>query len=132
MIIRICEDKSIKETEVIINCKEADEKILKMLTAIKAFDEKITGIKNGETFVLKPNSILYIDTVDKKTFLYTKDSVYETPLKLYELEEKLTGSDFFRASKSSIINFNEIKSLRPEFGGKMILTMNNDEKLMVY
>ena len=69
--------------------------------------------------------------VDKKTFFYTNKEVYETPLKLYELEEKLIGSDFCRASKSTIINFRQIKSLRPEFGGKMLVTMNNDERLYV-
>ena len=33
--------------------------------------------------------MLYIESVDKRTFLYTEESVYETPLRLYELEERL-------------------------------------------
>lgn len=42
--------------------------------------------------------MLYIDTVDKRTFLYATDNVYETILKLHELEGQLEDSDFFRAS----------------------------------
>ena len=57
--------------------------------------------------------------------------MYETPLRLYELEERLESSDFFRASKSLIINFNQIQSLKPEFGGTMQVTMSNGERLTV-
>ena len=41
-------------------------------------------------------------------------------VKLYELEERLAASDFIRISKSCIVNFCQIRSLRPEFGGRMI------------
>ena len=131
MKIHINENPLLSETEVTINCQETDESILKIVSLLKVFDKKITGIKDGEMFILDAQKILYIDTVDKKTFFYTNKEVYETPLKLYELEDKLIGSDFFRASKSTIINFRQIKSLRPEFGGKMLVTMNNDERLYV-
>lgn len=46
-------------------------------------------------------------------------------------EDRLESCDFFRASKSSIINFNRIQSLKPEFGGTMQVTMTNGERLNV-
>ena len=127
MKIHINENPLLSETEITINCQKTDESIVNIISLLK----KITGIKEGEMFILDVQKILYIDTVDKKTFFYTSKDIYETPLKLYELEEKLIESDFFRASKSTIINFKQIKSLRPEFGGKMLVTMNNDERLYV-
>lgn len=57
--------------------------------------------------------------------------MYETPLKLYELEEQLSSHGFFRASKSVIINFNQIKALKPDLDGRILVTMNNNEKLVV-
>ena len=131
MKIQISEREEQEELEVIINCRKANEQVMKMVTMMHVYDSKITGIKNGETYILDAAKILYIDTVDKKTFFYTKGDIYETPLKLYELEERLAGCDFFRASKSSIVNFNQIHSLRPDFGGRMLLMMNNGEKLYV-
>lgn len=131
MKLKINEVGDICETEVVINCRKADGQVLRMAASLRAFDKKITGIKDGQTFLLEAPDILYADTADRKTFFYTKDGVYETPLKLYELEERLAGSDFFRASKSTIINFNQIRSLRPEFGGKFLLTMNSGERLYV-
>jgi DNA-binding LytR/AlgR family response regulator len=88
-------------------------------------------MNRGQTFILNPTEILYIDTVDKKTFLYTQSDVYESNLKLYELEQQLSSNDFFRAGKSSIINFNKIKSLKSDMDGRIIVVMDNGEKLIV-
>ncbi|MBQ7954899.1 MAG: LytTR family transcriptional regulator DNA-binding domain-containing protein [Lachnospiraceae bacterium] len=129
--IKIQETANLQETEVIINCRQTDENILKMLAMLRVLDKKITGMKAGETFLLDAAEILYIDTVDKKTFFYTEKEVYETPLRLYELEERLQSCDFVRTSKAGLVNFNQIKSLRPDMGSRMRLTMNNGETIIV-
>jgi DNA-binding LytR/AlgR family response regulator len=128
--IHINEDSSIKETEITINCNRISSEIEKMIAMLRVLDLKLTGSKDGQTYILDASKILYIDTVDKKTFFYTDSEVYETQLKLYELEEQLEASDFFRASKSCIINFNQIHSLKPDIT-RFIVTMNNGEKLIV-
>ncbi len=81
--------------------------------------------------MLEPEKVLYIETVDKKTFLYTAKEVYETDLRLYELEERLGEREFFRATKSVLVNFNGIRSLRPDLGGRLRLAMVNGEALYV-
>jgi len=129
--ITLIEQAGRAEPEITITCREADEQILRLVAALRAFDKKITGVLDGQTYVLSPGDILYIDTTDRRTFLYAANAVYETPLRLYELLERLSQDDFFRASKSCIINFNKITSLRPDFGGRLILTMENGEKLTV-
>lgn len=131
MKIQINEDGSLHDTEIIINCKQTDSEILKLIAMLRVMHCKLTGMKNQETYILEASQILYIDTVDKKTFFYTKTEVYETPLKLYELEEQLSSHGFFRAGKSVIINFNQIKALKPDLDGRIIVTMNNKEKLVV-
>lgn len=131
MKIRIEEDAAAQEMEITIRCRRTDDSVIRLLEMLRAGDKKLTGHLGNQTYILDAGAVLYIDTVEKRTFLYTKDAVYETPLKLYELEERLESADFFRASKSSIINFNQIQSLKPEFGGTMQVTMSNGEKLMV-
>ena len=59
------------------------------------------------------------------------DDMYETDLKLYELEEKLEESGFFRAGKSCIINLKYIKSLRADFDRRIKVRMENGEQLIV-
>ena len=131
MKIIINENTAFEETEIIVNCKNADEDIFKMLAILRSFDKKLTGTKDGRTFILDAIDVMYFESVDKKTFIYTIDDVYETPLRLYELEERLSGGDFFRASKQNIINLSKIVSMRPEFSGKIEVTLQNNERLYV-
>ena len=146
MEILIHEDKELPDSRIAIYCPEVSEEILDMVAKLRVYDKKITGVNDGGTYIVVVSEILYVESVDKRTFFYTQRSchntsqsssqgcgegVYETPLKLYELEERLGRSDFFRASKSTIINFNQIQSLRPDFGGRMLVQMKNGEKLYV-
>ena len=131
MKIIVNEKESIEETEIIINCKTGDNEVFKMLAILRTFDKKLTGTISGQTFIIDASDVLYCDSVDKKTFIYTSDGCYETPLRLYELEERLSGSDFFRASKQNIINLSKIVSLRPEISGKIEVTLQSGERLFV-
>ena len=64
-------------------------------------------------------------------FAYLEKDVYETKYKLYELEQRLWGTDFFRATKSTLTNLAKVESLSPAFNGRFELSMKNGEKLMV-
>lgn len=131
MKINIHTNSSTDETEINISCNHITPELERLISLIRVMDMKITGMKNGDTHILDINNILYIDTVDKKSFLYTKTDIYETPLRLYELEEQLRFTEFFRANKSCIINFAQIKSLKSDLDGRILITMSNQEKLFV-
>ena len=130
MKITIQENERLEETEVIIHCRQADDETMRLVAALRSLDRKLTGTKDGRTFVVDPVSVLYFESVDKKTFVYTESDVLETSLRLYELEERLPR-DFFRASKSTIINISRIKSIMPDFGGRLEVTLINGERLLV-
>jgi len=129
--IHINQQSDIVETKITISCRQISPEIEKIISLLRVMDLKLTGIKDNQTYILDVAKILYIDTVDKKTFFYTKTEVYETTLKLYELEEKLSVNDFLRANKSCIINFNQIKAIKADLDGKLLVTMNNGEKLFI-
>ena len=69
--------------------------------------------------------------MDNRVFAYLEKEVCETKLKLYELEKRLEGTDFFRASKSTIINLAKVKNISPAFNGRFEACMKNEEKLIV-
>ena len=98
---------------------------------LRMIEMKLTGIKDGEICLIDAAKVLYIESVDKKTFIYTEGTVYETPMKLYELESQLSGSGFFRASKSCIIHLKQIKSLRADLNRRIKVTMSSGEQLIV-
>ena len=64
-------------------------------------------------------------------FVYLERDVYECKLKLYELERRFAETDFFRATKSTIVNLSKVKSFGPAFNGRFELLMKNGEKLIV-
>lgn len=131
MQVKLLEDATLTDIEVIIRCPKAEGEALRLFTLLGEDRRKLTGMREGETFLLEAGDILYIDTVDRRTFLYTKEAVYESPLRLYELLERLECRDFLRAGKSSILNLRQVQSLRPEFGGRLRCTMANGEVLLV-
>ena len=131
MKIILNQDPSFPETEVTINCPQADEDILRLVAMLRIHQKKLVGTLEGEQHLLDVRDILYIDTVDKRTFLYTGKAVYESALRLYELEEGLRNLDFFRLERSTIVNFYRIRSIRPELGGRLLVTVDNGERLYV-
>lgn len=131
MKITLNQDSAYSETEVIINCPHVDEDILHLIAMLRIHQKKLVGILEGEHHLLDVKDILYIETVDKRTFLYTGQTVYECALRLYELEEGLRGLDFLRVSRSAIVNFRRICSIRPELGGRLLVTVDGGERLYV-
>lgn len=131
MKIIINEVEDIEDIEIVINCKTIDENVSRIISKLKALEEKITGNKDGRIFILDTNEIFYFESVDKKTFIYMNKEVFETHSRLYELEERLKNTDFFRASKSTIINLRKVKNIVPMFGGRIEILLDNDEKLVV-
>lgn len=130
MKVTVEERPDLDQIEVIVRCKRMDAQTARLIELLRLSDARLTGEKDGETCILDGTEVLYIDTVDRGTFLYTAAGVYETRLRLYELEEQLAGWDFIRVSKSVIVNFGQVRSLRPDFGGRMRLTMSNGEIVM--
>lgn len=122
------EKKDIQEIEITVHCAEENEEVERVISLLNTFDQRLIVKDQGENYVIQRDDLFYVDSVDKKTFVYTKNKVYESPLKLYELEEQF---EFFRASKSCVINIRHIKSLKSEFNRKIRVTMSNDEQIMV-
>lgn len=120
-----------EEDEIIIKCRQMDEQMLKMIRALKAGQERVTGMKDGKIVQVAPKEIYYFEAVDNRVFLYMEREVYEVRHKLYELEEQFRGTDFFRASKSTILNLSKVKSFAPSLGGRFEANMKNGEKLVI-
>ena len=131
MRITIIEPEDGEEDEIMIRCRHLDKWLLKLIYAIKAGEEKITVLHDGNYFQVAPEEIYYFEAVDNKVFLYLEKEVYETKRKLYELEQIFQGTDFFRASKSCIVNLAKVKSLSPAFNGRFEAFMRNGERVMI-
>lgn len=120
------------ETEITVRCsKSSDQETRALLRQLSLYAGTVMGYRDGASHKLARQDIFYIETVDEKTFFYLNSEVYETPLRLYEWEEKLRDTPFVRISKSTILNTDKVSSVRPLLSGKLEAQLSNGEKQVV-
>ena len=130
MNIRIIEDIE-NPLQVIIECRKADEEVMRLKSHIELFDNKLQARLDDKVYLISSADVLYFESVDDRTFLYTQENVYEVKYRLYELEENLSDKDFVRISKSQIVNINKVNSLKPELNRSLTATLINGEVLSI-
>ena len=131
MKINLDIDGKYDDTEVIIRAPHLNNDIERMVAMMRMIDMQIAVRKDNETYLLETDKILYIEAVDRKTFVYTNSENYESELKLYEIEQELIERDFLRISKNSIVNLRKIKSLKTDVNRKIRITLQNGEQIVV-
>ena len=131
MKINLDIDGKYDDTEVIIRAPHLNNDIERMVAMMRMIDMQIAVRRDGETILLETDKILYVEAVDRKTFVYTSSDTYESELKLYELEQELVQRDFLRISKQSIVNLRKIKSLKTDVNRKIRITLANGEQIVV-
>lgn len=131
MKIEIKVDSGIKEDRISISCGRLTPELERIIAMLRIMEKKFAVSADGETFLLDVSAILYIESVDRKTFVYTEKGVYESDLRLYELEEQLEEYGFFRASRASLIQLRAVRSLKRDINRRIRVTMENGEVLMV-
>ena len=131
MKINLDIDGKYDDTEVIIRAPHLNNDIERMVAMMRMIDMQIAVRKDNETVLLDTDKILYVEAVDRKTFVYTNVDTYESELKLYELEQQLIERDFLRISKQSIVNLRKIRSLKTDVNRKIRITLQNGEQIVV-
>ncbi len=129
--ITIDVDDKNKEIEVNIKCNKLTSDVENLIATLRIINQQMLVIKDNENYLLDVNKISYIEALERKTFVYTENEIYESKLKLYEMEEKLCNYGFIRISKSCLVHLKYIKSLRNDVERKLRLTMKNDEQIIV-
>ena len=131
--IRLTIDQSAEhnEVEIIIKCAEIDDRLAQLIEQLKQYDIKLLGTENGRTHSLVAVNVLYIESIENRSFLYDNNTFYESDLKLYELEALLKDRQFQRISKNMIVNTASIISVRALFNGKFEAVLTTNEKVIV-
>lgn len=130
MRIVIEEPEDFEEEQIIFKCRQLTPELLHIITLLKA-QNGIVAYSGNDIHRICISEIYYIEVVDNKTFLYCKDSIYESKHKLYELEEMLVNSNLLRVSKSVLLNLSKIKSISPALSGRLEAILKNNEKVII-
>jgi DNA-binding LytR/AlgR family response regulator len=119
------------EPEIIVRSNELDDSLMQLIYSIKSPTKKLIGTVDQKMHFIEPKDIFYFESVDNKVFIYCKDKVFESRLKLYEIESEYENLGFFRASKSTILNISKIESVKAVFYGRFEAILSNGEMVMI-
>jgi len=128
--IRKIPDK--EKEQVIIECTDVTPEVRDIYSYVQNKGTEISGIIDGE-YQKKFNlqEVYYFEALDEKVFGYTKGSVFELKMRLYEVEKEYESRHFVRCSKSVVLNLLLLDSISPALNGRFFAHMKNGEKLMI-
>lgn len=121
---------TIEEEEALIRAVKKTEDIQAAMELLEGGSGNLAVTKEGNTYLCRISAIYYVESVDKRTYIYTKDDCFETKHRLYELEDKL-GTYFVRCSKAMIVNLRKVRSVKSDLGGRMSATLLNEEQIVI-
>lgn len=131
MKIEFQEKKEIKEVEVSVTYRIWNEEVEQIGNCLGKMAKCISGDENGRQYRIPVYSIYYIESMERKTFIYTKNQVYCSRLSLSEMMKNLPETDFVRISKCCAMNINMLKSVRVLPNSKLEALLSNEEKIIV-
>lgn len=117
--------------ELILNYREMNEEVEQVLAFMGKRNQRLLGSKDKMQVVILPEEILYVESLEGKTFAYMEQEVYRMNYSLQQLEVLLPEGYFFRCSKSMIMNINKVNFLRSLSSNRIDATMVNGEHIMI-
>ena len=128
--IEIYVDEKATDLKISVTCSKLTSDVEKIIATLRMINHQLTVKKDNEIHLLDIAQVVYIESVDRKCFIYTSDEMYESELRLYELEQQLEEYGFFRVSKSFLIQLHNIQSLKADINRKVRITMSNGEQII--
>lgn len=86
----------------------------------------LLGNQGEEIYRIHISTIFYIESVQEVQYIHTSQGIYTTRQRLYMLEQQLP-ENFFRSSKSAILNLETVQFYKPLSGGLMFAVFPNGD-----
>ena len=114
-----------------IHCYRISDEVREIIAFVKSRQGQLTGTADERQYEIAVSDVFYIESVDNKTFIYTKNKVYETRHKLYELEEILKEKRFLRVSKSTLLNLMKVSAIKPALNSRFTAELFSGEQVII-
>ena len=119
------------DIEIRIKYSVKNKTIERIVSMLKTINDKIECYSEDVLKKINVSDIYYIESVDKKTFIYCEKENYQIKYRLYQLSEKLADHDFVQISKYCILNINKLDTIKPLFNRRMETILTNGIRLFV-
>lgn len=124
-------NQTYEQMKITIQAPEHTDAISKLTAFIEQLSCTLSVQKSESQTEMDLHHIVYIENMERKTFIYTETEMYEDQRPLYEIEKLLSPFDFIRINKQTIINPRYIQSVKALFNSRYELLLTSEEKLIV-
>ena len=119
------------EDELILRYQSLMKEVERILSFMNTSQRKLIGLRGNTQVVIDISQILYIESVDRKNFVYTVNDVFQIEYSLTQMERILNTVNYFRCSKSMIINIDKIMELKSLASNRIDATLCNGEHIII-
>lgn len=123
--------ENLEENYLELHYDEIDEETAAVIERLRPALKYIEGTTEGRHLTVPIADMFYFETVDRKTFGYTRDTCIEVKETLQGIIDEHEDAGFVRISKSSIVNLYKIKKLQGDLNMRTLIHLKNDECLVM-
>lgn len=128
LITRRVEDQPLT---VIVEYPDMDREVERIIEKLTKLDIHFMGKTGEQTARIALIDVYYIENVERKLFLYTKEEVYRLEIGMSELADMEHTSGLVRVSRTCVINIDHLQEIRQLKNSHLEAQMDNGEKIIV-
>lgn len=128
IITKQAEDKPLTVT---IEYPEYTDFVRGLVKKIGSLDVCFNALSEDGQMRIALSDVYYIENVDRKLFLYTRNEVFRLDISMAETEKLSGDSDLVRISRTCIMNISHLKGIRQLKNSHLEATLDNGENLIV-
>ena len=116
---------------VIIEYPEYDKSASDLVRKINNLNFQFAAFDEDKQIRIDRSDVYYLESVERKMFIYTKKDVYRFNSSMAEIEELIKDTEMVRISRTCIMNTDHLKEIRQLKNSHLEAVMDNDEMLIV-
>ncbi|MGN0623111.1 MAG: LytTR family DNA-binding domain-containing protein, partial [Oscillospiraceae bacterium] len=130
MEVEIKIDPDFKNPKAVIHTAEITEEVTEVSKKLSsAYGSVLTGFIDGKAQIIEPGSVVRFYCMGQRVFAVTDCGELVVRSRLYDLEEKLSGTHFARISNSEIINLKKTEKFDFSIKGTIHVKMKNGDEV---
>lgn len=117
---------------VVVEGPEDSPELGQILALLQSSADRLWLVDDRQETVSVPaGDILWAETVEDKTFVYTAEAIYRASFSLAALELRWGALGLFRCGKSTVVNLNAVQRLCSRPGGRIEAILPTGEKILI-
>ena len=131
MILKLEQDSTQKDIEVIIKYPQKNKVVEQIASLVKSFNIQVPCYSDDATKFVNISDIYFIESVDKKTVVCCENENYQVKDRLYQIYEKLKNFGFIQINKYCILNIDKLDNIKTLTNSHLEAVLTNGKCLYV-